>query len=84
MAAREWLRQIRHSRGLTQEEVSQGAGIHRAFYTQIETGVRNPSVKTSKSIAEVLGIEWTIFFGENCGVTPQKKGEILDDHSKAG
>lgn len=67
MAAREWLTDARASQGLTQQEVARRAGIDRSFYTQIEVGTRNPSVDTSKRIADVLGLDWTNFFESESG-----------------
>lgn len=62
---REWLKEIREAQGLTQQDVADRAGIHRATYGQFEQGIRNPSVPTAKSISKVLGFNWTIFFDEN-------------------
>lgn len=45
-----------------QETVATEAGISRAYYTQIETGKRNPTVDTAKKIAGALDIDWTLFF----------------------
>lgn len=65
MKTREWLVK---SRGvISQQEVADKSGINRSFYTQIESGKRNPSVYTAKKIANTLGLDWTIFFGNECG-----------------
>lgn len=61
---RDWLINLRGS--MTQQEVANKAKINRAFYTQIETGERNPSVLTAKKIATVLGFNWTLFFEYEC------------------
>lgn len=61
---RKWLVEARGS--LTHQEVADKAGIVRAFYTQIENGSRNPSVKIAKKIAEVLGFNWALFFDNKC------------------
>jgi putative transcriptional regulator len=60
----EWLKKIRLNKGLTQEVVAKRAGMHRPHYTMIETGQRTASVPVAKSIAKVLGFDWTIFFEE--------------------
>ncbi|MFD2867587.1 helix-turn-helix transcriptional regulator [Kurthia populi] len=50
--------------GLTQLDVvkKSESGITRQYYGMIELGSRSPSVKVAKSIGEVLGVPWTIFF----------------------
>jgi putative transcriptional regulator len=64
---RTWLAGYRGSR--THQEIADEAGIDRSFYTQIESGIRNPSVPTAKKIAKVLGFNWTLFFDLEGGVT---------------
>lgn len=60
---RDWLKNKRELLGLTQEEVASRADIKRAYYTMIESGTRNPSVKVAKMIADEMNFSWTIFFG---------------------
>ncbi|MFT9848839.1 helix-turn-helix domain-containing protein [Aneurinibacillus sp. REN35] len=64
MQRRKWLVEIRESKGYTQEQVAAGADIKRAYYTQIENGVRTPSVPVAQKIAGILQFEWTFFFDE--------------------
>ncbi|MDE5413227.1 helix-turn-helix domain-containing protein [Alkalihalobacterium chitinilyticum] len=59
---RDWLKNVRKERGLTQEEVASSAFINRAFYTQIENGSRNPSFEVAKNIATILGISPSAFY----------------------
>lgn len=56
------MKSARKSKGLTQKQVADLAGISRTTYTNIELGTARPSVKSAKSIANVLGIDWTNFF----------------------
>lgn len=63
---RTWLKDIRVSAGLTQEELADKAGVTRAMYGHIETGERNATVLNAKRIAKVLDFEWTLFFEESC------------------
>lgn len=46
----------------TQREVGRLSGISESYYSMIESGERNPTVKTAKKIAAVLGFDWTLFF----------------------
>lgn len=54
----------REKKNLTHEQVASLAdkGITRQYYGMIENGDRTPSVIVAKSIADVLDIDWTIFF----------------------
>lgn len=75
---RTWLKQMRTEKNLTQEKIAEKAGIERAYYTMIETGNRNPSVNVAKSIASVLGVNWTIFFENECNkMTQNQKQEVI-------
>lgn len=60
MAAREWLVKIRGKR--THQQIADLAGISRNYYTEIENGIKTPSVETAKKLASALGCNWTLFF----------------------
>lgn len=57
---REWLILARGNK--TQQEIATASNINRSYYTQLESGDRDPSVTTAKKIAEVLDLNWTLFF----------------------
>lgn len=59
---RKWLYELRSHKKMTHEEVASQAGIKRPYYTMIENGNRQPSVKVAKRIAKVLDFNWTIFY----------------------
>lgn len=61
---RQWLVEYRGNR--TQEEVARACGIHRGYYSLIESGERTPSVNVAKRIAKYFGFDWTIFFENEC------------------
>lgn len=61
---RGWLHEIRSAKHLTQEQVAVKVKITRAYYTQIESGDRRPSVDIAKAIADFLEFDWTNFFNE--------------------
>lgn len=63
---REWLKKIRNEKNLTQQDVADSGNFARTYYTMVEQGKRTPSVEVAKSIAKVLGFEWTIFFADKC------------------
>ena len=59
---RNWLIIARKSKSLTHQQVADLVGVKRQYYGMIENGDRTPSVTIAKKIAEVLDIEWTLFF----------------------
>jgi len=59
---RKWLIDLRKSKQLTQEKVAASAYIDRGYYTQIETGVRNPSFNVAINIAIALDFDPSLFF----------------------
>ncbi len=68
---RDWLIEIRKSRGLTQKYVAEQAGISQPSYFNIEHGVRGLAVPTAKAIAGVLGFDWTRFYEQSrCTTDP--------------
>lgn len=59
---RAWLTKKRQSRMQTQMDLAKQAGISRAYLAQIELGMRNPSIRVAKKLANVLSIDWTRFY----------------------
>jgi transcriptional regulator with XRE-family HTH domain len=47
---------FRKKKGMTQEELADKAGLHRAYFWDVENG-RNISVKTAYKIARALGVK---------------------------
>ncbi|HEX7017422.1 MAG TPA: helix-turn-helix transcriptional regulator [Patescibacteria group bacterium] len=47
---------LRKEKGLTQEKLAEEAGLHRAYFWDIEQG-RNISIKTAYKIAKALGVK---------------------------
>lgn len=45
---------------LTQKDVAEMAGITFKSISEIELGIRNPSLSTLKNILDVLGLELTV------------------------
>lgn len=56
------LEQKRKERGLTQQDMADKIGVSRQYYNELENKKRQPSVTAAKKIAQILGLEWTIFF----------------------
>ena len=55
------IEKLRKEKGLTQEELAEKAGLHRAYFWDIENG-RNISVKTAYQIAKALGTKLSALF----------------------
>lgn len=55
------IEELRKQKGLTQEELAAKAGLHRAYFWDIENG-RNISVKTAYKIAHALGVKVSDLF----------------------
>lgn len=55
------IEELRKKKGLTQEELAEKTGLHRAYFWDIEQG-RNVSIKTIYKIAKALGVSLSDFF----------------------
>lgn len=51
------VRHYRKLRGMTQEQLGLDAGMERSYVSDLERGMRNPSVKALGRLAESLGVE---------------------------
>jgi transcriptional regulator with XRE-family HTH domain len=50
------LREQRRARGLSQETLALDAGLDRTFISQLERGIRQPTLGTVWKLARVLGL----------------------------
>ncbi len=55
------IEKLRKQKGMTQEELAECAGLHRAYFWDIENG-RNISVKTAYKITRALGVSLSGLF----------------------
>lgn len=53
------LKKLRVARGLSQENFGFEAGLHRTYVSQLERGLKSPSLKTLHKIATALEISLT-------------------------
>ena len=56
------IRQIRESKGWSQDRLSEESGLHRTYISGIERGVRNPTVTIVQQVALALGVPVTDLF----------------------
>lgn len=57
----EKVEKLRKQKGITQEVLAEKAGLHRAYFWDIENG-RNISIKTAYKIAHALGVTLSELF----------------------
>jgi putative transcriptional regulator len=81
-----WLKALREEKSLTQQEAADLIGITQGYFCEVENGVKTPTPRMAKAIAEKLNFDWTKFF-EQISRPPdvREKGEtngIEDDISK--
>ena len=50
------LKRLREKEGLSQEELAFQAELHRTYISQIERGIKSPSLRTIQQLATALGI----------------------------
>ena len=55
------IERLRKDKGMTQEGLAEKAGLHRAYFWDIENG-RNISIKTAYKVARALGVKLSELF----------------------
>jgi transcriptional regulator with XRE-family HTH domain len=50
------VRLFRKQRGLTQEELALNAGMKRSYVSDLERGIRNPTVRALGRLSDALGV----------------------------
>ena len=56
------IRQLRKTKGWSQERLADEAGMHRTYMWGIEQGVRNPSIRHLTQVADALGVPLASLF----------------------
>lgn len=56
------LRAMREKAGYSQEELADRAGLHRTYISQIERGLKSPSLNSLVGIARALGVRISELF----------------------
>lgn len=58
------LKELRTSKGITQQELATQCGVLRQTISNIECGLTKPSIELAKKLGKVFGIPWSKFFEE--------------------
>ena len=59
------IKELRTSKGLTQEQLANECGVQRTTITMIELGENKPSVELAKKLGEIFEIAWSDFFEDD-------------------
>lgn len=51
------LREARSRRGISQEDLAARAGLHRTYVSQLERGLKSPSLRTIFQLTDALEVE---------------------------
>jgi transcriptional regulator with XRE-family HTH domain len=51
------VRELRKARGWTQEKLEEHSGLDRTYISDIERGIRNPSVRSLEKLAKALKVK---------------------------
>lgn len=85
----ERVKEIRKSKCLTQEQVSEISGIDSKYLSMIEVGKRYPSLDYLERLAEIFGVDLSEFFnyshlqiGEAQGVDLKRMVDELSEREK--
>lgn len=76
-----YLKLLRKSRCLTQDELAKALGISQTYYSQIENGQRRPSISLWQRIHKLFNVSdyimWQLIDGNSVQLDEREK-EILD------
>lgn len=59
------IKELRTSRGLTQEQLANECGVQRTTITMIELGENKPSVELAKKLGKIFEITWSDIFEDD-------------------
>lgn len=59
------VKELRMSKGLTQEQLASECGVQRTTITMIEIGENKPSVELAKKFGKIFEVAWSDFFEDS-------------------
>ena len=72
------LREFRQRAGLTQEVLSFNSGIHVSFLSEIERGIKKPSIDSLEKLLAALNVSFQEFFDFEINVKALKDSTALE------
>lgn len=60
------IRDLRLLRGMTQQDLAEAIGVHAPHISDLERGIKSPTVGTLAKLAEALDVEPEALLSENC------------------
>jgi len=73
------IKQLRKSRGLSQEELSEKVEMSSKYLSSIERGKENPTLDTFMKLAQALHVEVFELFNYTCEKSLKESKKILSD-----
>jgi transcriptional regulator with XRE-family HTH domain len=59
-----WLRELRQAAGLSQEQLAAKAGLHRTYISQLERGIKSPTLDVLAALAEAMDMSLKAFLAD--------------------
>ena len=59
------IKELRTSKGLTQEQLANECGVRRTTITMIELGENKPSIELAKRLGKIFDVAWSDFFEDD-------------------
>lgn len=78
------LRELREAKNLSQGDIEERTGLHRAYISRVEHGHNVPTVGTLEKFAHALEVPMYRFFTDEVSVNVPKSLELKDDTSLWG
>jgi transcriptional regulator with XRE-family HTH domain len=83
----EWIRTARRAAGLSQAALAKAARISSVYVSQIEAGLRIPSDRNTRLIAQAVGLPWQEVLRVVYSLRSREAGELFGDeisHAESG
>lgn len=72
------MKRLRRRLGMTQADLAEAADLHVQYVSQVERGVRSPSMETIDALANALGVTPSELFSTGEGRRPSPPAEVAE------